>query len=220
MCENCNNDSQAEPIEVKKINAVKFLRESGLFFQINRDILHPLGLAMEATLSEREKADGAGTIINLWDCREDPEGIVYDEETVVRNEAKLAKFMSEFGTYRLASRSMLLGYITQYSNKSMEEFEFPMDFGKALHAAKAGHKILRRGWNGTDMCIVYQKGYPNGIPINKNTAEATGLPEGTECQFLPYLMLKTKGNQFVPWAPNMIDILADDWTYTLKEREE
>lgn len=215
MSENCNNESQAEPVKVKKINAVKFLRESGLFFQINRDILHPLGLAMEATLSERANADGAGTIINLWDCREDPEGIVYDEETVLRNEAKLAKFMSEFGTYRLASRRTLLGYITQHSNKSMEDFNFPMDFGQAIRAAKAGHKVYRRGWNGSGMYIVYQKGYPAGIPINKNTAEAVGLPEGATCQFLPYLLLKTKDDQFVPWAPNMIDVLAEDWTYKL-----
>lgn len=51
---------------------------------------------------------------------------------------------------------------------------------------------------------------------NKNTAEATGLPEGVLCKFLPYLMMKTAGDgppfEFVPWLASQTDILADDWT--------
>jgi uncharacterized protein DUF2829 len=68
---------------------------------------------------------------------------------------------------------------------------------------------------GTKICIWYiKKGYPDGIPINENTAEATGLPEGTVCAFLPYIMLKTAvfSTTFVPWVPSQADILANDWT--------
>lgn len=86
-----------------------------------------------------------------------------------------------------------------------------MDFSDALQNVKSGLKISRFGWNGKGMYLVYQKAYPQGIPINKNTAEATGIPEGTVCRFLPYLMMKTADDSFVPWLASQTDILADDW---------
>ena len=67
------------------------------------------------------------------------------------------------------------------------------------------------GWNGKGMWIALQVGYPQGIPINKNTANAIGLPEGTVCKFLPYLMMRTATGEFVPWLASQTDILADDW---------
>ncbi len=86
-----------------------------------------------------------------------------------------------------------------------------MDFGQALAAVKTGSKITRDGWNGKDMFVVHQKGYPDGIAINKNTAEATGIPEGTVCSFRPYLMMKILGGEFVPWVASQTDLLAEDW---------
>lgn len=86
-----------------------------------------------------------------------------------------------------------------------------MCFSSALLALKAGKRVARRGWNGKNMYIVKQNGYPQGIPINKNTAEATGLPEGTVCKFLPYLMMKTADNSFVPWLASQTDLMAEDW---------
>lgn len=84
-------------------------------------------------------------------------------------------------------------------------------FSEALELLKTGLKLGRAGWNGKGMWIALQKAYPAGIPINKNTAEATGLPEGTVCKFLPYLMMKTAGGEFVPWLASQTDILAEDW---------
>jgi hypothetical protein len=86
-----------------------------------------------------------------------------------------------------------------------------MDFGTALKLCKEGWKIHREGWNGKGMYVVYQKGYPNGIAINANTADAIGEPEGTVCEFLPYLMMKTAQGPFVPWLASQTDILAEDW---------
>ena len=85
------------------------------------------------------------------------------------------------------------------------------DFGWALEQLRAGHKVARSGWNGKGMWIALQKAYPQGIPINKNTAEATGIPEGTVCRFLPYLMMLTADGSFVPWLASQTDILASDW---------
>lgn len=86
-----------------------------------------------------------------------------------------------------------------------------MDFGAALKAVKAGARIARTGWNGKGMWLAYQAGYPNGIPVNANTARATGIPEGTVCRFLPYLMMRTADGSFVPWLASQTDILAEDW---------
>ena len=88
-----------------------------------------------------------------------------------------------------------------------------ISFGGALEALKSGYRMRRAGWNGKGMWIAYQKAYPQGISINANTAEATGLPEGTVCKFLPYLMMKTAGGEFVPWLASQTDILAEDWEY-------
>lgn len=86
-----------------------------------------------------------------------------------------------------------------------------MDFGQALSALKAGSKVTRDGWNGRGMYVVHQPGYPDGIAINKNTAIATGIPQGTVCAFRPYLMMRTVDGEFVPWVASQTDLLADDW---------
>lgn len=87
-----------------------------------------------------------------------------------------------------------------------------MDFSDALREVKAGTRITRTTWNGADQFVTYQPGYPDGIAINANTARATGIPEGSIRQFRPYLMLCTAQADFVPWAPTVSDVLADDWT--------
>jgi hypothetical protein len=85
------------------------------------------------------------------------------------------------------------------------------DFGWALEQLREGRRLARDGWNGKRMFIVLQRGYPDGIPINRNTSEATGIAEGTVCRFLPYLMMKTVDDSFVPWLASQTDILAHDW---------
>jgi hypothetical protein len=86
-----------------------------------------------------------------------------------------------------------------------------MNFGDALEQVKLGARIARAGWNGKEMYVAYQPGYPDGIGINANTAAATGIPEGTACRFLPYLMMRTAQGDFVPWAASQPDVLSDDW---------
>lgn len=83
--------------------------------------------------------------------------------------------------------------------------------GWAIKEMQNGNKVCRTGWNGKGMWLVLQKGYPDGVAINKNTAEATGIPEGTTIRFLPYLMMKTADGAFVPWLASQTDILAMDW---------
>lgn len=85
------------------------------------------------------------------------------------------------------------------------------NFSEALELLKNGVRVCRIGWNGKDMWVVFQRGYPEGVAINQNTAKATGIPEGTVCRFLPYLMMRTAQGDFVPWLASQTDILAEDW---------
>jgi hypothetical protein len=86
-------------------------------------------------------------------------------------------------------------------------------FDRALKGLKQGDKMTRFGWNGKGMYIVLQAGYPEGIPINANTARATEIPEGTVMRFRSYLMMLTADGEFVPWVASQTDLLADDWQW-------
>lgn len=86
-----------------------------------------------------------------------------------------------------------------------------MNFGEALAAAKEGYKVARSGWNGANMYAVIMPGYPDGIEINKATANAHMVPEGTVMKFRPYWALWTAQKDVASWAPSGSDTLAEDW---------
>jgi hypothetical protein len=86
-----------------------------------------------------------------------------------------------------------------------------MDFSDALRALKDGKKLQRIGWNGSNMYVVMQKGYPQGIPCNKQTAEAWGINEGDNFICRPYLQIRNPDDSHSMWVPSVGDILADDW---------
>lgn len=90
-------------------------------------------------------------------------------------------------------------------------------FSWALDALKAGKRVSRPVW-GRDTYVVLQKGYPDGIPINKNTAEVTGEPEGTVMVFRPYLLVKLADGTFLPFIPTLDHLLAEDWQEGANER--
>lgn len=86
-----------------------------------------------------------------------------------------------------------------------------MDFGEALKALKAGKKMQRAGQNGRGVFVVFQKGYPDGIPCNKQTAKAWGLNEGDPFACNPYLQIKNVDGSHSMWVPSINDCLAEDW---------
>ena len=83
--------------------------------------------------------------------------------------------------------------------------------GWAVKQMWNGSKVCRAGWNGKGMFLALQPGYPDGITINANTAEALGEPEGTIHRFAPYVTMKTATGEFVPWLCSQTDLLALDW---------
>lgn len=85
-----------------------------------------------------------------------------------------------------------------------------MNFEDVLTDLKKGTKMTRAAW--TDISfVVYQKGYPEGIPSNKQTAKAFDIEEGELFVVKPYLQARTINKEYIMWVPTVEDILADDW---------
>ncbi len=84
-------------------------------------------------------------------------------------------------------------------------------FGEAIQLAKDGRRVQRKGWNGRGLFVVYQKGYPDGIPCNKQTAEAWGLKEGDLFKCEPYFQINMVNGSHAMWVPSINDTLAEDW---------
>lgn len=114
------------------------------------------------------------------------------------------------------------GYLVEYedgyrswSPKSIFEGAYrPTDgltFGLAIEAVKKGYRITRKGWKGKGMFVVYQKGYPQGIPSNAQTAKAWGINEGDLFRCEPYLQIKMTNGSHSMWTPTINDCLAEDW---------
>lgn len=97
----------------KKISGVyKFLMENGLLFEINRKILHPLGLTLEivarTTVNDRTRLD-----LILWDYRKDPEGVLFSQDAFSLGRGKYQKYLDETGMEILISREEKLGFLIQ-----------------------------------------------------------------------------------------------------------
>jgi len=70
---NCITIEEEEELHFKTLS-VKEFRQLGLLQEINRRFLHPRGLAMSFELND----DGTESFGVIWDCRDDPEGIIYN----------------------------------------------------------------------------------------------------------------------------------------------
>ena len=106
------------------------------------------------------------------------------------------------------------GYVSWCPKKQFEEANRPCDamtFGHAVEAMKQGKKVLRSGWNGKKIPVVYQKGYPDGIPCNKQTAETWGMKEGDIFKCEPYFQIRMVNGSHSMWVPSINDVFAEDW---------
>ncbi len=95
---------------MKKIKkTAEFLLENGLLFEINRRVMHPLGLALEVEQDDEGKlAIGA-----IWDCRDEAEGILFSSDTFATGKEKFNKYMANTGSMNVANRERLLGFVEQ-----------------------------------------------------------------------------------------------------------
>jgi hypothetical protein len=84
--------------------SIKEFRRLGLLQEVNRRFFHPLGLALEA----EESTSGEWSLSSIWDCRDDPEGILYAQ--IDRTKFRRAR---AFIQQRFAERRHILGFIVQ-----------------------------------------------------------------------------------------------------------
>lgn len=88
----------------------KFLLDSGLLFEINRQILNPFGLALVL----KRLPDGKLVLADqLKDCREKPDDAFLDPAAFESGKSKLQDFLREFGWGQMEKRRDVLGYSTQ-----------------------------------------------------------------------------------------------------------
>jgi hypothetical protein len=90
----------------------KFLIDNGLVFEINRKVLHPLGLALIVDVDYKNKKKLIITGIMETD---DSEGFLYDPETFNVGQDKYNMYLKKYGSERLKSRKDKLGFIEQES---------------------------------------------------------------------------------------------------------
>lgn len=92
-----------------------------------------------------------------------------------------------------------------------------MNFGDALVNLKNGRKVCREGWNGKGMFLFYNPS--SSVKITEGRPLAASFPVGTECNMLPYIMMKTAGEglNFVPWLASQTDVLGEDWQVLTEE---
>ena len=96
----------------KKTLPLEFLLETGLLFEINRKILHPLGLALSLYLNDK----GEVFDMEILDMRDDEEGVRYSDDTYAIGCDKFFKYMEAHGKKAIHGRFKKLGYILQGEN--------------------------------------------------------------------------------------------------------
>lgn len=66
-----------------KTMPIKEFVEKGFLQEVNRKFFHPLGLA----LSIREEEDGTQSLHEIWDYRDDPEGMFFGDGVLKKEKA-------------------------------------------------------------------------------------------------------------------------------------
>jgi hypothetical protein len=78
---------------------IKEFREKGFLQEANRLFFHPFGLALEIIQDD----DGVERLGGIWDYRDDPEGMIFDDLSKDINKEKadyIHKLAEDKGTYR------------------------------------------------------------------------------------------------------------------------
>lgn len=97
--------------EITRLDIADF-RSLGYLQELNRRFLHPLGLALEVIVED----DGTETLGGVWDYRNDPEGIRYDNAD--GHLAVRARWIDNAWQLREADRISRLGYMVQPAETS------------------------------------------------------------------------------------------------------
>jgi hypothetical protein len=143
--------------EINRIPAAKLLFDTGLLFEINRRILHPFGLAMEILYDDQGGAlseeDAVITMSqNIWDYRNDPEGVLYEPVELITGSEKFKRFLDTFGAAKLKKRAELLGFTIQAPAIENIPNKHPLieeDYKKidADEVVSDSHPLIKKNYN-------------------------------------------------------------------------
>ncbi len=96
---------------IKRMDIIEF-RTGGYFQEINRQFLHPLGMALEIIVED----DGTEHFGGVWDYRDVPEGIRFEPGMI--DAVKVDKIYNEFEKMANTRRAFL-GYVIQPSRECL-----------------------------------------------------------------------------------------------------
>lgn len=84
-------------------NPVEFLRNNGILFEMNRQVLHPLGLELQIHLNDEGRITG----IDLLDNRDNPQPIFFPPESYNEGREKYETYLKEHGRRNIQKRRQL-----------------------------------------------------------------------------------------------------------------
>jgi hypothetical protein len=115
MVPESNTETNSSGLAQQPINRIAdpsaFLCDSGLLFKINKEVMHPLGLALAVVVDTIN--NDRFVKIEIWDCRDDPDGMLFGSDLYKMGFAKLEKYMNDHGYSALDSRAERLGFVVQ-----------------------------------------------------------------------------------------------------------
>lgn len=94
-------------MSIKKIPPAQFLLDTGLLFEINRRVLHPLGYALSVDVNGNKYSIG-----DLW-VTDDPTGFEFGEDSLAEGRAKVQAYMQREGAMKISNRMKTTGFIVQ-----------------------------------------------------------------------------------------------------------
>lgn len=102
----------------------RFLVDNGILFELNRQVLHPLGLELHLDLDD----DGELASIELLDNRPSPEPIYFSPEAFEEGRQKYERYLAEAGRRNMQKRRQL-GVLIQTGPNLPRQFHERPDRG-------------------------------------------------------------------------------------------
>lgn len=93
---------------IKKMSVREF-RDEGFLQELNRQFLHPLGLALEVLIDDDNKV----TFGEVWDYRDDPEGLMYSQGDIDSEFVRKANNVKSLAESKARHRQSKLGWVVQ-----------------------------------------------------------------------------------------------------------
>lgn len=94
---------------------IQEFRDFGFLQELNRQFLHPLGMALVVSM-DTETPGASWTLHSVYDYRDDPEGMIFDfsgDDEMNAERLARAERVKDFAAAKHETRQKLLGYVVQ-----------------------------------------------------------------------------------------------------------